>query len=57
MKFIYFVDSTNQIIFSKSVALLTALSIFRINFEILILIDRVVSQYSLAKLKDENRGK
>ena len=39
LKFIYFVDSTNQIIFSKSVALLTALSIFPFNFELLVLID------------------
>ena len=33
--FLYFVIATNQIIFSKSVVLLTALSIFRLNFELL----------------------
>ena len=57
VKFIYFVIANNQIIFSKSVVLFTALSIFRFNFELLILIDRVVSQYSLATVKDKNRGK
>ena len=57
VKFIYFVIANNQIIFLKSVVLFTALSIFRFNFELLILIDRVVSQYSLATVKDKNRGK
>ena len=57
VKCIYFVIATNQIIFSKCVILLTAPSIFRFNFELLILIDRVVSQCSLAKLIDKNRGK
>ena len=36
VKFIYFIIATIRIIFSKSVALLTALSIFRFNFEFLI---------------------
>ena len=54
VKLIYCVIATSHI-FSKRVILMTPLSLFRFNFDLLI--ERVVSQCSNTTLNDKNRGK